>query len=43
MGLLDSHDENLAWREKVEEKKDKISEDGIRAVENWEKGQKAKL
>lgn len=43
LGLLDDHDGNLAWRERVEEVKDKVREDGIRAVGEWEKGQKAKL
>ena len=42
LGLLDDHEGNLAWRERVEQKKDGIREDGIRAVGDWEK-QKAKL
>ena len=40
---LDDHVGNLAWREKVEEKKDDVQKRGLREVEEWEKKSKAKL
>lgn len=40
---LDDHAGNLAWREKVEQKKDEVQSRGLRDVEEWEKKGKAKL
>lgn len=41
LGILDNDEANLEWRERVEEKKDGIREEGVKAVEAWEN--KAKL
>lgn len=40
---LDDHAGNLAWREKVEEKKELLQKKAVRDVEEFEKGSKAKL
>jgi hypothetical protein len=40
---IDDHIGNLAWRDRVEEKKGDLLEKSSRAVEAWEKNSKAKL
>lgn len=40
---LDDHAGNLAWREKVEDKKYELQKQSLGAVEEWEKKNKAKL
>ncbi|KAJ6006911.1 hypothetical protein N7451_004855 [Penicillium sp. IBT 35674x] len=40
---LDDHVGNLAWREKVEHKKDDVQKRGMYDVQEWEKSNKAKL
>ncbi|KAJ6118252.1 hypothetical protein N7471_013719 [Penicillium samsonianum] len=43
LNSLDGHARNLAWREKVEEKKDAMRKRSLQAIEGWEKKDKAKL
>ncbi|GFF47368.1 glucose oxidase [Aspergillus udagawae] len=43
LDILDNHAGNLAWREKVEEKKGAAGEAALRAVEAFEKQRNAKL
>lgn len=43
LNCLDDHAGNLAWREKVDEKKSAMQKRSLRAVEGWEKRDKAKL
>ncbi|KAJ5887120.1 hypothetical protein N7504_011167 [Penicillium tannophilum] len=40
---LDDHVGNLAWREKVEQKKDDVQKRGLHDIQEWEKKSKAKL
>ncbi|KAJ5712429.1 hypothetical protein N7493_008897 [Penicillium malachiteum] len=40
---LDGHVKNLAWREKIEKKKDAMQRRGLQAAERWERESKAKL
>ncbi|KAA8648364.1 hypothetical protein EYZ11_006806 [Aspergillus tanneri] len=37
LGILDGHAANLEWRDQVEDRKSQIEEDGLKAVEAWEK------
>ena len=40
---LEDHDGNLAWREKVEVRNEKLRGEGLKEVEKWEKSSKSKL
>ncbi|KAJ5528362.1 hypothetical protein N7513_012521 [Penicillium frequentans] len=40
---LDDHVGNLAWRDKVEQKKDDVQKRGLHDIQEWEKNSKAKL
>lgn len=35
LGILDGDEENLRWRDGVEERKERIAGEGVRAVEAW--------
>jgi enoyl-CoA hydratase/carnithine racemase len=43
VGILDSHAANLAWREQLEEKKDRAQTDALKAIGAFEKQRSAKL
>lgn len=43
LAFLDNDKANLAWRDQVDENKDRLVEESKRAVDAWEKESKAKL